>query len=393
MTGPLNSLKILDFSTLLPGPYASMMLADMGADVLRVESPTRFDLVRFFPPMDGDTSASHAFLNRGKRSLALDLKKEGAIDIIKALIQEYDVVLEQFRPGVMDRLGLGYDVLSELNPSLIYCSITGYGQTGPYKHRAGHDINYLALSGISSYSGHKNQAPPLLGVQLADVAGGSHHAVMGILAAVVSRQQTGKGQYVDVSMTDAAFAMNGMSGAGYLAGNVEPKVEEGVLNGGSFYDYYETADGRYFAVGGLEPAFMKTLCEVLDRPDLTNVGLSQKNDDQQQFKVFLKETFLQRTYADWTSIFEQVDACVEPVLNMAESAQHPQIEARNMVIDVARADGTLQRQIGHPIKFSDTVCQTTSIGCKLGAHTDDVLLEAGFSKETLEHYRSQKLFG
>ena len=210
MTGPLTSLKVLDFSTLLPGPYASMMLADMGAEILRVESPSRLDLVRFLPPMDGDTSASHAFLNRGKRSLALDLKKEGAVDIIKALIKEYDVVLEQFRPGVMDRLGLGYAVLSELNPSLIYCSITGYGQTGPYKSRAGHDINYLALSGVSSYSGRKGERPPPLGVQVADVAGGSHHAVMGILAAVINRQQTGKGQFVDVSMTDAAFAMNGL---------------------------------------------------------------------------------------------------------------------------------------------------------------------------------------
>ncbi|UZE97416.1 CaiB/BaiF CoA transferase family protein [Alkalimarinus alittae] len=393
MAGPLKSLKILDFSTLLPGPYASMMLADMGADVLRVESPTRFDLVRFLPPMDGDTSASHAFLNRGKRSLSLDLKKEGAIDIIKTLIKEYDVVLEQFRPGVMERLGLGYAVLADLNPSLIYCSITGYGQTGPYKNRAGHDINYLALSGVASYSGRKDQTPPPLGVQMADVAGGSHHAVMGILAAVINRQTTGKGQYIDVSMTDAAFAMNGMSGAGYLAGGVEPKTEEGVLNGGSFYDYYETADGRYLAVGGLEPAFMKALCEVLERPDLTKIGLSQKKGDQMQFKMFLKNCIRQRDYADWLNVFEGVDACVEPVLSLSESSEHPQIAAREMVIEVARPDGTMQQQIGHPIKFSDTACQSKSTGCTLGQHTDEVLTEAGFTADVLAQFRERRLFG
>lgn len=393
MAGPLKSLKILDFSTLLPGPYASMMLADMGADVLRVESPSRLDLVRFLPPMDGDTSASHAFLNRGKRSLALDLKKEGAVDIIKKLICEYDVVLEQFRPGVMDRLGIGYSVLSEINPALIFCSITGYGQTGPYKQRAGHDINYLALAGVSSYSGRKEQGPPPLGIQVADVAGGSHHAVMGVLAAVIHRQQTGEGQYIDVSMTDAAFAMNGMSGAGYLASAVEPEAEEGVLNGGGFYDYYETKDCRYIAVGGLEPAFMKTLCDVLERPDLISVGLSQKKSDQNTFKAFLKDCFKTHDYPYWLDLFQRVDACVEPVLSFAESAEHPQIQARNMVIEVARSDGSMQQQIGHPIKFSATQCESSFTGGGLGQHTEEVLLEQGFSESQVKEYRDRRLFG
>ena len=393
MSGPLKSLKILDFSTLLPGPYASMMLADMGADVLRIESPTRFDLVRFLPPMDGATSASHAFLNRGKRSLALDLKKEGATDIIKKLIAEYDVVLEQFRPGVMERLGIGYSVLSEINPSLIYCSITGYGQTGPYKQRAGHDINYLALAGVSSYSGRKEQGPPPLGIQVADVAGGSHHAVMGLLAAVIHGQQTGEGQFIDVSMTDAAFAMNGMSGAGYLAAGVEPHAEGGVLNGGGFYDYYETKDGRYLAVGGLEPAFMKALCNVLKRPDLTSIGLSQKQDDQQEFKTFLKNCFKQQNYAYWSAVFAQVDACVEPVLSFAESTEHPQMKAREMVIEVERPDGSMQQQIGHPIKFSGTQCESAFTGGQLGQHTEEVLLEQGFSEDQLKQYRQRRLFG
>jgi len=393
MTGPLASLKILDFSTLLPGPYASMMLADMGAAVLRVESPTRLDLVRVLPPMDGKVSASHSFLNRGKRSIALDLKKKGAVDIIKKLVSEYDVVLEQFRPGVMDRLGLGYSVLSEINPSLIYCSITGYGQTGPYKDRAGHDINYLSLAGVSSYSGRKEQGPPPLGVQVADVAGGSHHAVMGILAAVIHRQQTGEGQFIDISMTDAAFAMNGMSGAGYLAAGVEPEAESGVLNGGGFYDYYETADGRYFSVGGLEPQFMKKLCESLERPDLTSVGLSQNPEHQAQFKDFLKVQFKSKNFQEWDVFFKKIDACVEPVLSLSESVEHPQIVARDMVIEVEKADGSMQCQLGYPIKFSNTPCYTAGTGGALGMHTEEVLAETGYSEGEVKKYKTDRLFG
>ena len=393
MSGPLTSLKILDFSTLLPGPYASMMLADMGADVLRVESPTRLDLVRVLPPMDGDVSASHSFLNRGKRSLSLDLKKDGAVDIIKKLVSEYDVVLEQFRPGVMDRLGVGYSVLSKINPSLIYCSITGYGQTGPYKDRAGHDINYLSLAGVSSYSGRKEQGPPPLGVQVADVAGGSHHAVMGILAAVIHRQQTGEGQFIDVSMTDAAFALNGMSGAGYLAAGLEPQAEEEILNGGGFYDYYETADGRYFSVGGLEPQFMKQLCESLERPDLTSIGLSQNPKHKAQFKAFLDEQFKSRNYQDWLTFFKHIDVCVEPVLSFSESASHSQIVARKMVIEVEREDGSMQKQLGHPIKFSNTACCSSSTGGALGEHTEAVLASAGYSENEIQALRAKGLFG
>lgn len=193
MLGPLASLKVLDFSTLLPGPFASLLLADMGAEVLRIESPTRMDLLRVLPPHDQGVSASHAYLNRNKRSLALDLKQPEALEVIKQLLQDHDIVLEQFRPGVMDRLGLGYEDLKAINPKLIYVSITGYGQTGPYKDRAGHDINYLALAGLSSYTGRADSGPVPLGMQVADVAGGSLHGVIGLLAAVIARQQTGQG--------------------------------------------------------------------------------------------------------------------------------------------------------------------------------------------------------
>lgn len=372
MSGPLSQIKVLDFSTLLPGPYATMLLADMGADVLRVEAPDRLDLTRVMPPLEDGVSTAHTFLNRGKRSLGLDLKKEGSADIIKRLVKDYDVVIEQFRPGVMDRLGIGYDTLKAINPDLIYCAITGYGQTGPYKDRAGHDINYLSLAGVSSHCGRKASGPPPMGIQIADVAGGSHHAVMGILAAVIHRQQTGEGQYIDISMTDAAFAMNGMAGAAALAGGQEQKPESSMLNGGTFYDYYQTSDGRWISVGSLEPQFSARLCDALDIPEMKSFALSQNPEHQQTIREALKAALAQKTLAEWQEVFAGLDACVEPVLTITEAAEHPQMQARNMVIEVAKESGNHQKQIGHPIKFSATPCETDYTGRTLGADNGNI---------------------
>lgn len=373
MAGPLTSIRVLDFSTLLPGPYATMLLADMGADVLRVEAPDRMDLTRVMPPHDGGVSTAHGFLNRGKRSLGLDLKKEGRTDVIKELVKEYDVVIEQFRPGVMDRLGIGYETLKAINPRLIYCAITGYGQTGPYRDRAGHDINYLALAGVASHCGRADSGPPPMGIQIADVAGGSHHAVMGIMAAVIHRQQTGEGQFVDISMTDAAFALNAMAGAACLAGGQDQKPESSLLNGGSFYDYYRTADDRWLSVGSLEPQFSTRLCETLELGELKSYALSQNPEHQQKLKMALKAKIAEKSLAEWQDTFADQDACVEPVLTIAEAGEHPQLKDRNMVIGVQRPDGSEQQQIGFPIKFSQTPCQTSYVGKKLGADNDDIL--------------------
>jgi len=373
MAGPLTSMKILDFSTLLPGPYATMLLADMGAEVLRVEAPDRVDLTRVMPPHDAGVSTAHGFLNRGKQSLALNLKKEGSKEQILELVKDYDIVIEQFRPGVMDRLGIGYETLQAINPKLIYCAITGYGQTGPYKDRAGHDINYLAISGVSSHCGRAESGPPPMGIQIADVAGGSHHAVMGILAAVIHRQQTGEGQFVDISMTDAAFALNAMSGAACLAGGQDQKPESSLLNGGSFYDYYQTSDGRWLSVGSLEPQFSARLCDTLGIADMKSYAQSQKPEHQQQLKAAVKEKIAAKTLAEWQEIFADQDACVEPVLTISEAAEHPQLKAREMVIGVDRGDGTEQRQIGFPIKFEKTPAATTRIGKMLGADNEEYL--------------------
>jgi crotonobetainyl-CoA:carnitine CoA-transferase CaiB-like acyl-CoA transferase len=389
MLGPLASLKVLDFSTLLPGPFASLLLADMGAEVLRIESPSRMDLLRVLPPHDQGVSASHAYLNRNKRSLALDLKQPEALEVIKSLLQDYDIVLEQFRPGVMERLGLGYEALKAINPKLIYVSITGYGQTGPYKDRAGHDINYLALSGLASYTGRADSGPLPLGMQVADVAGGSLHGVIGLLAAVIARQQSGQGQHLDVSMTDCAFSLNALAGAGFLACGVEPGPENQVLNGGSFYDYYRSRDGRWLSVGSLEPAFMKQLCAALGLEELAGLGLSPAH--QQQLKDALKGEFEKHDFAELCALFAELDACVEPVLSLGEALRHPQLQARELVTDVPRGDGSTQAQMACPLKFSQGLPEPRHIGAALGQHTDQVLGELGFSAERIAELRFAKV--
>ncbi|MCG8311815.1 MAG: CoA transferase [Pseudomonadales bacterium] len=387
MAGPLSSLKILDFSTLLPGPFGSMVLADWGAEVVRIESPTRPDMVRMLPPQANGVSAAHGFLNRSKKSLALDLKKPDGVEVVKSLVKEYDIVLEQFRPGVMDRLGVGYEALKEANPGVIYCSITGYGQTGPYKNRAGHDLNYLSIAGITGYNGRKTSGPAPINVQVADVAGGSYHSVMSILAAVVHRQQTGEGQYIDISMTDAAFSMHALTAPPALVDDMQPGLEATQLNGGTFYDCYETADGRYFSVGGLEPQFFAQFCQALGHPEWAPKGLALNEAIQDGLKQEIAEVMKTKSFAEWQEVFAALDSCSEPVLSFKEACDHPQIKARQLLVDVPCGDGTTQTQLASPVKFSTTQPEYKSIGAALGADTDAVLAGAGFSEEQIASLR------
>ncbi|MGK0445060.1 MAG: crotonobetainyl-CoA:carnitine CoA-transferase CaiB-like acyl-CoA transferase [Bermanella sp.] len=384
----LANLNILDFSTLLPGPYASLMLADMGANVLRIESPSRPDLVRALPPLDATgQSAAHSYLNRNKQALALDLKQPAALDIVKKLLGQYDIVLEQFRPGVMQRLGLGYEQLKAINPGVIYCSVTGYGQSGPLKDRAGHDINYLALSGVADYSRRQGEKPTPQAVQIADIAGGSHHAVMGILAAVIERQRTGLGQHVDISMTDCAFSLNAMFASGYLGGGVEPEAENTMLNGGSFYDYYETQDGRFMSVGSLEPPFLMQLCQTLNIQAHIGKAGSRKPQDIAEFKAVMSEAFLQHDFAHWCDVFAKLDCCVEPVLTLSEASQSEHAQARNWVT-IAHSHGHEVRQLNNPIMKDHEVKNT---GGKIGANSQQVLQELGFSELEIEQFKQHKV--
>ncbi len=369
MTAALKGLKVLDFSTLLPGPFATMYLADLGAEVIHIESPTRPDLVRLLPPYANGQATSHSYLNRNKQSIALDLKDPKSIELIKQKISEYDIVVEQFRPGVMQRLGLDYHTLAEINPKLIYCSITGYGQSGHYKDKAGHDINYISLSGIAGHSGRQDSGPPPMGIQIADVAGGSLHAVIGIMAAVIERQTSGLGQYVDISMTDCVVSMNNMAASASLAGGQHQQVEGEHLNGGTFYDYYETIDGRYISIGSLEPQFMSGLATALELPILLEKGASFDTEDRKIVKKALREKIKSESFDVWKSLFAQLDVCVEPVLKLEEALDSALAREREWVVNVplTRESDATEPQLALPIKFSRSKSRYDFIGQPLGA--------------------------
>jgi len=395
ITGALSNLKILDFSTLLPGPYASLILADMGAKVIKISSSKRPDIVADYPPfIDGaDISVNQAWLGRNKENLFLNLKNPKALEIVKKLIMEYDIVLEQFRPGVMDKLGLGYDVLKELNPKLIYCSLTGYGQTGPLKNNAGHDINYLARSGNMSYSGKKKTGPVLTNMQIADVAVGSMNSVLGILAAVNYRNMTGEGQYIDISMYDGLIPFGAMDAAAFLADGIEPDRESTRLNGGCMYDFYETKDGKYLSVGSLEPQFWKEFCTLIGREEYIKGSVFP--DDVDKVKEDIKGVLKSKTRDEWMEIFKDKDVCVEPVLSLKEALlEDEHVHDRKMVVDVnvPTAKDKKIKQIATPIKLSKCPVKYENAGYPLGYHTEKIITSLGFTKEEFEQMNKDGVF-
>ncbi|WHY88898.1 CaiB/BaiF CoA-transferase family protein [Neobacillus novalis] len=394
MAGALEGLKILDFSTLVPGPYATMCLADMGADVLRIKSGTRPDVVDFLPPFLPETmlSSVSAQLSRNKKLMTLNLKDSRAREVIHQLLGEYDIIIEQFRPGVMAKLHLDYESLKKVNPRLIYCSLTGYGQTGPMRTRAGHDINYIAMSGVASYSGKKESGPPLLGVQIGDIASGSNNAIIGILSAVIYRERTGKGQHIDVSMTDGMIAFNSfMQGAAYLVDGKDVGMEENLVNGGSLYDYYETQDGRYLSFGGVEPQFFKQFCQTIGRPDFATGGVTPKNGTA--IKEEIRQIIRTRTLEDWMDLFNEADACVEPVLKLSEVLDSPLVRERGMVVEVPGPNGNKIKQIANPIKFSESLPEYRHTGIPLSqANTDAIMKSLGYSQTEIEELANTGLF-
>ena len=384
--GSLNGLKILDFSTLLPGPYASLMLADLGAEVLRISSASKYDLVQDYGSrIEGtDISACQAWLGRNKKTMFLNLKTPQAKQIVRRLIMEYDIILEQFRPGVMQKLGLGFEELREINPRLIYCSLTGYGQTGPLRDAAGHDINYMSRSGIISHAGRAEEGPSLMNFQIADIAVGSLNSVIGILAAVYHREQTGQGQYVDISMMDGCVPFNSLDGADFLVSGKQPAREGQLLNGGSMYDYYQTKDGGYMSVGSLEPKFWESFCRTLGREDLISGSVCPEN--VAEVKEQIRAIFRTRTRDEWTEIFSGADACVQPVLDLNEALlQDEQIRAREMVIDVDLPlhDGVKVKQMGTAVRLSETPVEYRFAGYPTGHHTREIIESLGLDYEAL----------
>lgn len=379
MTSALEGVRVLDLSRMLPGPYCSMMLADLGAEVIKIEEPKIGDPTRRSPPMIDGQSAPFNQINRNKKSIAIDLKQAEGRDIFLKLASTADCVLEQFRPGVVDRLGINYAAVAGVNPRIVYCSLTGFGQDGPHRERSGHDLNYLALSGVLGLTTDERGKPVIPGVQVADLAGGMI-AGFAILAALLARERTGRGQYVDVSMFDVMLSMLPIPAAHHFAGATIAVGGKYVLSGAyPFYNVYETSDGKFMTLGALEPKFWANFCRKVEREDL---AARQFDSSERRANLFeeVRAIFKSRTQSEWIELMRDADCCCEPVLSMSEAFEHAQTRAREMVRE---AEGSNIKQLGFAYKMSDTPPREASRAPALGEHTAELLAAAGISEEEI----------
>jgi crotonobetainyl-CoA:carnitine CoA-transferase CaiB-like acyl-CoA transferase len=387
--GPLSDLRVLDLSRLLPGGFCTLMLADLGADVIKVEDTGAGDYVRWAPPYYGEEdlqrlgtrSAYFLALNRSKRSIRLDLKSDAGREALLRLVGDADVLVESFRPGVMDRLGIGYEELHQANPRLVYCPITGYGQSGPNRDRAGHDMNYLGLNGVLGLNGEVDGPPVQPAVQIADLGGGAMAAAFAILAAVHESRNSGEGQMVDVSMTDGAASWLVMVAAKYFAEGIVP--ERGRLElAGAFVCYmpYRASDG-WVTCGALEPKFWAAWCGGVDRADLIEKQFEAPGSDAWRE---ISEVFSSRTRDEWREFNDQHDCCIEPVLDLGEALDSQQAMEREMVVDLDQPQLGKVRQLAFPVPFSRTPARPPAAAPALGEHTAEVLKEAGFREDEIE---------
>jgi alpha-methylacyl-CoA racemase len=333
---PLRGIRILDLTRLLPGPAATMHLADMGAEVIKIEDPGIGDYARTMGHVRNEVSQFFIALNRGKQEVRLDLKNPAQRNEFLKMVDTADVVIESFRPGVMDKLGLGWDVLKQRNAKLVMCAISGYGQDGPFAQLAGHDINYVGLAGMLEQNVGPDGVPALPNLQVGDLLGGTQAAVQGILAALIGAKASGQGRFVDVSMTDTVFAHNIMPLVAVNNFSRPAAPGRDLLTGGvPCYNVYRTSDDRFMAVGALELKFWESCCDVLARPDLKtrhwSLGQQIGSTDAMAVKEELDALFAQHTLATWTEKFSAADCCVTPILRADEAIAHPLFQARMMI--------------------------------------------------------------
>ena len=385
---PLSDIRVLDLTRLLPGGFCTLLLADMGADVVKVEDTGAGDYIRWAPPFYGEDeqtplgtrSALYLALNRNKRSVRLDLKQPQGRQALLRLAESADVLVESFRPGVLDRLGVGYDVLSEANPALVICPITGYGQDGPNRDRAGHDQNYLGLNGILGLTGDRGGAPIQAAGQIADLGGGGLMAAFGILAALHEARRSGKGQVVDISMTDGALSWLSMVAGQYLCDGSLPHRGELPLSGAiACYRPYEAKDG-WVSCGALEQKFWAAWCNGVGREDLVAHQFDPPGSDGH---AQVAEVFRSRTREEWRAFNDEHDCCIEPILELDEVLASDQVREREMVVELDQPELGTVRQLGVPVKLSRTPGRVHRPAPALGEHTAELLSEAGYPDEEI----------
>ena len=390
MSQPLSGIRVLDLSRLLPGAYASQMLADFGADVMKVEEPGTGDYGRNMPPHGpGGMSLSFLAINRNKRSTTLNLKSPQGREILLHMVALADVVLESFRPGVLERLGLGYERLKEANPRIIYCAISGYGQEGPARLRAGHDLNYAGYSGILDYNRGPNGEPAMPPTQLGDLAGGSYMAVIGILTALVGRAQTGEGRMIDVSMTEGVMSLLPLATTAYLNTNKAPKPGHSSLDGGlPCYNIYETKDGKHVTLAALEQKFWHTFCTRIGHLELLPFHLPHGPVEREEAMNMLRTIFKTKTRDEWVAELADIDTCVGPVYSIDEALNDPHEQARGVTVTSGEGDNAFRTLPSFP-RISGVEMEQHHAPPTLGEHTNEILHSFGYSDAEIEQFKAQ----
>ena len=387
--GPLQGIRILDLTRLYPGPLGTMMLADMGADVIKIEDMNAPDYMRFYPPYIESESAGFIAVNRSKRSLALNLKSQKGIGIFLDLLKTADIVIEQFRPGVLDELGIGYEAAKTVKPDIIYVSITGYGQDGPYANVAAHDINFIGFAGILAATGTASSGPVLPAPQLGDVAGGAYMSIIACLSALWSRGRSGRGQQVDVSMLDGVLPLMTLQMAHYQATKTAMVPGDPPLSGGlACYGAYACACGRYIALGLLEAKFWKIFCDMAGHPEWIEKHLVM-GEEAESLREEIAALFKTKTRDEWIAQAKNLDVCLTPVLDLMDVENDPQLQARRMIYEETHPVCGRIKGIGVPLKFSDTHACPSGPSPALGEDTKSLLQEIGYTKEKIEALRRE----